>query len=307
MNTLLLVDGNALMHRAYHAMPPFRTSKGIPTNVIYGFFSMLHKAVTDFQPTHLIVCFDTPAPTFRKKMFTNYQAHRPHADDEFKIQIPSVKQALAISGITTVEKEGYEADDIIGTISNMFKTNGIRVLILSGDRDIMQLIDDNVFVIMPQNGLTTTKLYDKDAVIQQFSVLPSQIPDLKGLMGDPSDNYPGAKGIGPKTASEIIHQFDTIDKLYVDLSKVKNVRIRTILEKDKDNVFMSKKLATIITNVPLDIDIEKTKFHWFKSELKDYLLNFEMKSLAKRLFEEKKMRATSKKSSNSSSDQMGLF
>jgi DNA polymerase-1 len=288
MNTLLLVDGNAVMHRAYHAIPPFRTSHGVPTNVIYGFFSMLYKAISDFKPTHLVVCFDTPAPTFRKKMFVKYQAHRPHADEEFKVQVPTLKKALDEAGITCLEKEGYEADDIIGTIASQFADNGIRVMILTGDRDIMQLINNNVYVVTPQNGLTTTKLYDNTEVEKQFSVSPGQIPELKGLMGDPSDNYPGAKGIGPKTAANLISQFKTIDNLYAHLDKVNNNRIRNILEKDKENVFLSKKLATIITEVDLEFNIENTRFTWFSEGLKNYLLHYEMKFLAKRLFEEKK-------------------
>src|SRR3989344_4258976 len=153
MDTLLLIDGNAIMHRAFHALPPFKTKDGIPTNVIYGFFSMLHKSIADFHPNFIVVCFDTPKPTFRNKLFKDYQAQRPKISDDFITQIPLVKQALDKSEITHLEKDGFEADDIIGTIANKFKTNGIRVLILSGDRDIQQLVDQNVFVVTPKMGL----------------------------------------------------------------------------------------------------------------------------------------------------------
>ncbi len=306
METLLLVDGNAIIHRAFHAMPPLTTKSGVPTNVLYGFISMIHKSVIDFKPTHIIICFDTPKPTFRQKVFKEYQAHRPEMDKGLKVQIPSVKEALDKAGIFRLEKDGYEADDLIGTITHHFKNNGIKVLILSGDRDIFQLIDNNVFVVVPQNGLSTTKIYDVDEVQKKLGVLPQQIPDFKGLMGDPSDNYPGARGIGPKTAALLIHQFSTINNLYANLDKVTNPRLKQILIDNKENVLMSKKLATIITDVGVDFNIEASAFSRFKEDLKDYLLQFEVHSLAKRIFEEKKDTKTKKPSSHPK-NQMGLF
>src|SRR3989344_8772184 len=181
MNTLLLIDGNAIMHRAFHALPPFKTKNGLPTNIIYGFFSMLHKAVSDFKPTHIVVSFDTPLPTFRNKLFKAYQAQRPKISDDFITQIPYLKEALSKAGIIHLEKDGFEADDIIGTIADKFKTNGIKVLILSGDRDIQQLVDSNVFVITPKLGLSELKMYDNSEVKKKFGLNPNQIPDLKAL------------------------------------------------------------------------------------------------------------------------------
>src|SRR3989338_3747664 len=220
MDTLLLIDGNAIMHRAFHALPPFKTKDGIPTNVIYGFFSMLHKSIADFKPNFIVVCFDTPKPTFRNKIFKDYQAQRPKISDDFITQIPLVKEALDKAGIIHLEKDGFEADDLIGTISNKYKTNQIRVLILSGDRDIQQLVDKNVFVITPKLGLSDIKIYDTAEVLNTFGLNPEKIPDLKALMGDSSDNYTGAKGIGPKTAAKLIQQFGSIKEIYSHLNEI---------------------------------------------------------------------------------------
>ena len=274
MQTLLLIDGNAIMHRAYHALPPFKTKDGTPTNVIYGFFSMLHKGIIDFKPTHIVVCFDTPKPTFRNKMFKEYQAQRPKISDDFIVQIPLVKEALDKAGITHLEKDGFEADDLIGTISHKFKSNGIKVLILSGDRDIQQLVDKNVFVITPKLGLSDLKMYDISEVQIKFGLPPDKIPDLKALMGDPSDNYPGAKGIGPKTASKLINQFHTINGLYSHLEDI-DEKIRKSLVENKENVLLSLKLATIDTKVPIKFEIENTKFEKFDEDLKEYFTKLE--------------------------------
>ncbi|OGK25824.1 hypothetical protein A3A46_00215 [Candidatus Roizmanbacteria bacterium RIFCSPLOWO2_01_FULL_37_13] len=308
MNTLLLIDGNAIMHRAFHALPPFKTKDGIPTNVIYGFFSMLHKSIADFRPNYIVVCFDTPKPTFRNKLFKEYQAQRPKISDDFITQIPLVKEALDKSGITHLEKDGFEADDLIGTIAQKFKDNGIRVLILSGDRDIQQLVAKNVYVITPKLGLSDIKMYDKDEVQKKFGLDPDKIPDLKALMGDPSDNYTGAKGIGPKTAAKLLQQYKSVKGIYSHLNEV-DEKIRKSLEENKENVFLSYKLATIDTKVPIEFNIEKTKFEKFNDELKIYLLKYGMKSLASRFFSltPKKEKSRHNKVENKNENQMGLF
>lgn len=305
MPTFLLVDGNAIMHRAFHALPPFKTKSGIPTHVIYGFFSIIYKAITDFSPVYLAVCFDTPAPTFRNKIFKKYQIQRPKIADEFKSQIPLVKEGLNCGGIIHLEKDGFEADDLIGTVAkktSLSLGNKLKVLILSGDKDILQLVDNNIFVISPQIGFSTTKIYDANEVAKKFTVSPSQIIDFKALAGDPSDNYPGAKGIGPKTASKLINEFQTVESLFNNLDKIKNKNLRKILEQNKESIFLAKKLAKIVTNVSIDFDIEKAKFEEFKKELKHFLLKLEMKSLVKRIFEVKK--SEEKKTNN---QQIGLF
>lgn len=284
METLLLVDGNALMHRAFHALPSFKTKEGLPTQVVYGFLSMIYKSIADFSPSYLSVCFDTPTPTFRNKLFKEYQIQRPKLTEEFKIQIPLVKEALNLGGVYYVEKEGYEADDLIGTITKKFN-NKIKILILSGDRDILQLVDKNTFVVSPQIGLSQTKIYDIEEVMKKFMVSPKQIADLKALAGDPSDNYPGAKGVGPKTASFLLKKFQTIENLFKNLKTIENQKLKEILKKNKENIFLGKKLATLVINVPIDFNLNKAKFQWFKQELKDFLIKLEMNSLVKRIFE----------------------
>lgn len=304
-NTLLLIDGNALMHRAYHALPPFKTRDGLPTNAIYGFLSMLQKAIVDFKPTHLAVCFDTPTPTFRKKIFKEYQAHRPKIDDQLILQMPLIREALDKAGITRLEKPGFEADDLIGTITHKLKKPNTRILIFTGDKDILQLVSDKVFVIAPLIGLGNVKLYDREEVKKRFSLDPNQIPDLKGLMGDSSDNYSGAKGIGPKTAAQLLIQFHDIKNLFKNLNKVENKRIKKILEDHKENILLSKQLAQIHTNIDIDFNFDKTYFIRFNTELKDYLSKLEIHSLIKRLFQEKKEKPVKKTAQDKS--QMKMF
>jgi len=281
MSKLLLIDGNALMHRAYHALPPFKTSKGVSTNMVYGFFSVLHKCVIDYEPSHLLVCFDTPARTFRNELYEKYQAQRPKVDDDFIEQIPLVKEAVKASNIIQIEKDGYEADDLIGTISHSFQD---QVLILTGDKDIMQLVNDHIIVVSPQIGFSKSHLYNKEEVWNKLHVFPSQIPDYKALAGDPSDNYPGAKGIGPITAQKLIKQYETVENLYSQIDGMDKGRIKNILMECKKDVLMAKKLAIILTNVEVPINPNDAGFFWVDDKLNTYLLQLEMYSLSNRIF-----------------------
>lgn len=310
MQTLLLIDGNAIMHRAYHALPPFKAADGTPTNVVYGYLSMLNKVVTDFKPDYLISCFDTPKDTFRNKIFKEYQSQRPKIDDDFIVQIPLVKQALDVAGIERMEKDGYEADDLIGTITRIFETNKFRVVILTGDKDIFQLITDNVFVAAPQLGLANIKIFDKSEVEKKLDVAPNQIIEYKALAGDPSDNYPGASGIGPKTASKLIHQFGTVENIYKNIEKVESEKVKDVLKKEEDSVYLSKKLATIMTDVDIDLDIEKLKFKGFNKKLIDFLTQYQMNTLTKRIFNIKEIEKKEDPSAGGKKekpDQIGLF
>lgn len=310
MQTLLLIDGNAIMHRAYHALPPFKSADGTPTNVIYGYLSMLNKVVVDFKPDYLISCFDTPKKTFRNKLFKEYQSQRPKIDDDFIMQIPLVKQALDTAGIERMEKDGFEADDLIGTITHIFEKNKFRVVILTGDKDIFQLITDNVFVAAPQLGLANIKIFDKSEVEKKLDVTPNQIVEYKALAGDPSDNYPGASGIGPKTASKLIHQFRTVENIYKNIEGVESEKVKEILKKEKDSVYLSKKLATIMTDVEINLNIEKLKFRGFNKKLIDFLSKYQMNTLTKRIFSEKvieKKEDPPAGGKKEKPDQIGLF
>ncbi len=306
MQTLLIIDGNAIMHRAYHALPPFKAADGTPTNVVYGYLSMLNKVVTDFKPDYLISCFDTPEETFRNKLFKKYQSQRPKIDDDFILQIPLVKQAVDASGIERMEKAGYEADDLIGTITRIFEKNNFRVVILTGDKDIFQLITDSVFVASPQLGLANIKIFDKEEVEKKLDIAPNQIIEYKALVGDPSDNYPGAAGIGPKTACKLIHQFGTVENIYKNIDKIESEKVREILKKEKDNVLLSEKLATIMTDVEIDLDIERLKFKGFNKKLIDFMTKYQMNTLTKRIFGEKEL-VKKEEPKKEKPDQIGLF
>jgi len=306
MKTLLLIDGNAIMHRAYHALPPFKTSAGVPTNIIYGFLSMLHRVTIDFKPDNVITCFDTPAPTFRNKLYKEYQSQRPKIDDDFITQIPLVKEALDAGGIYHIEKDGFEADDLLGTISKIFANNNMRVLILSGDKDIMQMVNENIFLAAPQLGLSNIKIYDKSEVEQKLGVSPDQITDYKALAGDPSDHYPGARGIGPKTASNLLLQFGTVENLLNNIDKIKSEKVKEIVNGNKENILLSKKLATIKTDVEVDIDLKKSEFNGFNKNLKEFLYKYQINSLIKRLFNERTIEIK-KVPDKPKADQIGLF
>jgi len=303
--TLVLIDGNGIMHRAYHALPNLSTTEGTPTNVVYGFLSMLYKVVSDFLPTHLTVVFDTPKPTFRHQLFKEYQIQRPKIEDSFKIQIPLVKEAISLSEIYQLEKEGYEADDIIGTIcKNLANKENFNIIIISGDRDILQLVNEKVRVASPVSGISEIKIYDEQEVKEKFNILPQQIVDYKALVGDQSDNYPGAKGIGPIIASKLINQFKTIDNIYKNINQIKSEKIKKILIKEKEKVYLSKKLATIMTNVPIDIDTYKMRFNGFNKKLKNFLEKYQINSLIRRIFKEEKIKTEEKKSTT---EQKTLF
>jgi len=310
MKTLLLIDGNAIMHRAYFALPSFLSKKGIPTNAVHGFFSMLYRAIADFAPTNVMIAFDTPKPTFRKKLLKEYQAQRPKLKDDFIQQIPIIHELIDAAGIVRIEKEGYEADDVIGTVARRCEANSIRVFILTGDRDILQLVTENVFVITPLIGLSKIAVYNIEEVEKKFGIKPIQIIDLKALIGDASDNYFGAKGIGPKTAVKLINKYQSIENLLLHLNEI-DERSRKIIELYRDNVILSKKLATIVCDVDVPIDLDKTTFNGFHEKMKKRLEELEMNSLAKRFFEKSlptpKQEKPEKKKEKTSPDQIGLF
>lgn len=310
MKTLLLIDGHAIMHRAFFALPELTTKSGIPTNAIYGFFTMVHKAIIDFQATHVIVAFDTPVKTFRKKMYADYQIHRPRPADSFIVQVPIIQELLDVGGIKRMEKAGFEADDVIGTLARKLREQFDKILILTGDRDLLQLVNDNTFVITPLKGISTSAIYDKEAVKEKFGVSPAQIPDLKALMGDASDNYGGAKGIGPKTASKLIQEYSDVESLLAHVEDIEPDRIRELIRTHKDNIILSKQLASIMTDVDVHVHIDDCAFMNFRPELEDKLKEYDFNSLLNRFFrtkapEKKVTKSIPRKKDNP--DQEGLF
>ena len=256
MEKLVLIDGNAIVHRAFHALPPLHAHKGMPTNAVYGFFAMVLKVINDLRPKYLVVTFDRAAPTFRQQMFVGYQAQRPKMKDELSTQFKLLHEILENAKFKIFEVDGYEADDMIGTISNQAKN--LDVIILSGDRDLLQLVNGHVMMIAPITGVTKMILFNKDKVVEKYGLDPEQIPDYKALVGDPSDNYPGVAGIGPKTASDLIKKFDSLENLYQRLSEVAP-KIAEKLAIDAEQSALAKKLATIDVDAPIKFVLDQAK------------------------------------------------
>jgi DNA polymerase-1 len=258
MEKLVIIDGNAIVHRAFHALPPMNTKDGQLTNAVYGFFAMLLKLLNDLKPTYLIVCFDRPKPTFRKQMYVGYQAKRPKMSDDLIPQIDLLHKVLEKAKIEHFEIDGYEADDIIGTIATEAAAKNLQAIIVSGDRDMLQLVNKKVVVLAPILGITKMVIYDEEKVKEKYGLKASQFIDYKALVGDNSDNYPGVSGIGPKTASELLSKYHTFENLYKHISELPE-NLSSKLAVDAEQAALAKKLATIITNAPVKMDLEKAK------------------------------------------------
>lgn len=281
MGKLVLVDGNAIMHRAFHALPHTLTTRnGELTNAVYGFTSMLFKIIEDLEPTHIAVCFDRKEPTFRKIEYEDYQSHRPETDKELVQQFSKAKEIVEAFKIPFYEKAGYEADDIMGTISK--KTRVDRVVIVTGDKDILQLVDKRIKVYMPIKGLTHAELMDKKKVKEKMKVGPEQIVDYKGLVGDPSDNYKGVPGIGPKTAEKLLREYGSFLSIYKNIKNI-DEKVASKLREHRESADMSFKLAKIVTDVDIKYDIEDMgKWSLFSPEAEKVFEKFNFKTLKKR-------------------------
>jgi len=261
---LVLVDGNAILHRAYHALPPLTTRSGELVNAVYGFSTMLLKILEDLKPKYLAVAFDTPKPNFRHQEFIGYQAKRKKMDAELSQQIERVRQLVNVLNIPVFEAEGYEADDVIGTLArqaveclNNKECSSFEVLIVTGDRDLMQLVNDEVKLFMPSRGLSEGQIIGEKEVKERMGVEPQKIIDYKALVGDQSDNYPGVLGIGPKTAISLLEQFGTLDEIYSHLDQIENRNIVEKLREGKESSFLSRKLAAIVTSAPVNLELNK--------------------------------------------------
>lgn len=258
---LVLIDGHSVLHRAYHALPPLTNKDGTQTNAVYGFVTTLLRILDNFQPTHLAVAFDLPQPTFRKQQYIGYQAKRPVMQSNLAEQIPLVHELLDKLEIKHFELAGFEADDIIGTLAIDSGHGQNDVVIVTGDRDMLQLINKNIKVCVSE-----TKIYDEDLVFKEFGVKPAQWVDVKALKGDSSDNYPGVRGIGPKTAQNLIAKYETLENLYSKLDQLDQfAKFARKLAEGAEMAGLSQKLARIKTDVPLQFDLEKTsveKINW---------------------------------------------
>jgi DNA polymerase-1 len=263
---LVLFDGNALIHRAFHALPPFSVRKtGEATGAVFGFATMVLKILTELKPSHCAVAFDFPAPTFRHKAFDAYKAHRPPAPEELKSQFKRVHQLVEALNIPSIELEGYEADDILGTLSRQAAEKGIATIIVTGDMDTLQLVSPKVKVLTPRPGkpFSDTVLYDEAGVVERYGLTPAQVADFKGLKGDPSDNIPGVHGIGEKTAVKLLQQFQSVEGIYQHIDEVDTPRAKKALTEGEADAHRSKMLATIVTDAPVTLDLDacgKTAF-----------------------------------------------
>ena len=292
MSKLLLIDGNSIMNRGYFALPNTLTnSKGLHTNALLGFLNIFYRIYSEEKPDSIIVAFDVHEPTFRHKMYPEYKGTRKGMDPELREQFPVIKDILTSMGVTYMEKGGYEADDIIGTYSVLGSEKGYEVTILSGDRDLLQLATDNVLVRIPKTkgGQTTIENYHAKEVMDEYGVTPHEFIEMKGLMGDSSDNIPGVQGIGPKTASNIIQKYHSIEAALEDIENVKPDKARKNLDAEREMALFSRDLATIKLDCELDKTIDDAKVSdesVYSTEVYNIFLENGMKSLLKR-FENK--------------------
>ncbi len=264
MKRLVVVDAHAVIHRAFHAMPPLTSPDGAPVNAVYGFASLMLKVLKELKPDYLVVAFDHPGPTFRHLAFERYKAHREKGPDELYQQIPVVEGLLDSMGVMRIDKEGYEADDLIGTVTDTIRKAhaDMEVVIVSGDLDTLQLIDEKTKVFTLRKGVTDTLLYDENTVSERYGLRPDQMVDFKGLCGDPSDNIPGVKGVGEKTAKELLKVLGNIEGVYKALKEnrlVAKPSILAALKAHEADALFSKTLATIDRNAPINFVLAKAK------------------------------------------------
>jgi len=287
-DSFVIIDANSVIHRAFHALPPLKTKEGLIVNAVYGFLLVLFKLLKEIKPKYFVACFDLPQPTFRKKMFNEYKAQRKKAPQELYDQIPIVKEVLRKFNVPVFEKEGYEGDDLIGTLTNFSKDKNIKNIVVSGDMDNLQLINENTFVYFLNKGVKNAVLFDEKAVKEKYEGLtPNQLIDFKGLRGDVSDNIPGVKGIGEKTALKLIKDFGDMVNLYEKIEKGEDnlgEKIRGKLVDDKERAILSRELSEIKKDVPLEINIKDCEWGGYKEEdILKMLEDFGFNSLIKNI------------------------
>lgn len=284
MSKLLLVDGHSILNRAFYGLPDLTNSKGEHTNAVLGFINMILKVIEEENPTHMAVAFDLHAPTFRHEMFKEYKGTRKGMPEELRSQVPIMKEMLKLMDVTIVSMEGFEADDIIGTLSVIGENKGMDVVILSGDRDLLQLATEHVRVKLPKTkgGKTTVEEYYAKDVEELYGVTPKEFIDMKGLMGDTSDNIPGVPGIGEKTAGKIIADYHSIENAYAHIDEIKPAKAMNNMREFYDQAIMSKVLATIKLDVPVKINMDDLSYSsLFTDKAYEYVKTLELKSLLK--------------------------
>ncbi|MFH1407270.1 MAG: DNA polymerase I [Candidatus Omnitrophota bacterium] len=279
--TIFLIDANSFCYRAFYAIRDLATSKGEPTNAIYGFLNMLRKIMNEQKPDYVAVAFDLPGPTFRHKRYEEYKIQRKPMPEGLRAQIPKIKELLKAYHIAIFEKQGFEADDILATIAENLKTKALDIYIATGDKDMLQLVDDKIKAFsLHKEG----EIIDKEKIKERFGVDPSQIIDYIALCGDTSDNIPGVRGIGDKTASKLLSQFKDIDSIYKNLEKVESESLRHMLAESKDDAYLSRELAVVDAKVPLDIKLEDMQIKQPDTKkLVELFRDFEFRALLKEI------------------------
>ena len=260
MSKILVVDGNSLMHRAFHALPLLTDEKGRYTNAVFGFLGMLLRLLKEEQPTHAAVAFDMHAPTFRHKQFEAYKAGRKATPEELRPQFDLCKQALQAMGVAILEREGFEADDILGTLARIAQEKQAQAVLVTGDRDALQLVAPHAVVLYTKRGISDTDRMDEQAVLDKWGVTPDRVPDLKGLMGDSSDNIPGVPGVGEKTARTLLQKFGDLESVLAHAEEAGGPKLRASLKTYADQARMSRDLATIDTHIPGGFDWDALQF-----------------------------------------------
>ncbi|MBR3863649.1 MAG: DNA polymerase I [Clostridia bacterium] len=279
MKKLVLIDGNSILYRAYYATPYFSTSKGVATNAVYGFVNMLLKIITDIKPDHMLVAFDRKEPTYRHKLFEGYKGTRKPMPEDLVPQLPLIKELLSALGIKTFERAGLEADDIIGSAAKTFK---IDTIIITGDKDSFQLVDDTTSVYFTKRGISEYEIYNSENFYEKMGINPLQVIDLKACMGDKSDNIPGIPGIGEKTALSLICDYQTIENLYEHTDELKG-KLKEKVELGKSDAFLSKTLATIDINADLELKIDDLQFKFpFSQTARKAFIDLEFASILKK-------------------------
>ncbi|NBK99165.1 MAG: DNA polymerase I, partial [Erysipelotrichia bacterium] len=281
---ILLIDGNSMLFRAYHATAYrgnfMSTSNGVPTNAVFGFANMINKAIQLLQPEHVLVAWDTGKPTFRHVHFKEYKGTRKEVDEELKVQFPMAREFLDAYHIYRYEEEGIEADDIIGSLAKSYPD--YQVHILSSDKDLLQLIDDTTDVLLMKKGISDMQVVDANALYEMMQLTPLQIIDFKGLSGDASDNIPGVKGVGEKTAIKLLSDYQSVEGVYENIEKIKG-KLKEKLENDKEVAILSKQLATIKTDCTFPFSLDDFKFTPDYEQLNAFYLKYEMHSLASKV------------------------
>ncbi|MFR9070849.1 MAG: 5'-3' exonuclease H3TH domain-containing protein, partial [Paraclostridium sp.] len=292
--TLVIIDGNSIVNRAFYALPDLTNKQGLHTNAIYGFTTMLFKIIEVYKPTHISVAFDKKAPTFRHLEYKEYKAGRKKMPDELREQLEPLKNLLDAFNINRLELEGYEADDIIGTVSLKAEQEGYKVYIVTGDKDAIQLASNTTTTLITKKGVGEVEEYDFDEVMKKYQMTPTQFIDLKGLMGDKSDNIPGVPGIGEVTGIKLIKEFGSIENIIENIDSIKGSPKKK-LQENKELAIMSKRLATIIRDVPIEVNLDELIFgDYDKSRLIEVFNELGFNSLIARLGENSQENGESK-------------